>query len=57
MYLEVFEHQQMFNLGFKTLNAHKKSMTQAVRSYTLTCKLRLMYLKAKLQKDGFRWCN
>ena len=43
MYLEVLEQEEMFYLRFETLSGNKKSMTQAVRSYTLTCKLRLMY--------------
>ena len=55
MYLEVLKHEEMFDLCFKTLNGNKKGMTQAVRVYTLTCKLRLMYLKVKLQQDRCRW--
>ena len=54
MYLEVSKHEEMFDLCFKTLNGNKKGMTQAVRVYTLTCKLRLMYLKVKLQQDRCR---
>ena len=44
----------MFDLCFKRLIGNKKSMAQAVSSYTLTCKLDLMYLKAKLQEDRCR---
>ena len=32
-------------------------MTQAVSSYTQTCKLRLIYLKGKLQQDRCLWCD
>ena len=49
MYLDFFKHQEIIDLAFKTLKGNKKSMTQAASSYTLTCKLGLMYLKAKLQ--------
>ena len=49
MYLEAFQHKEMFHLPLKTLNVNKKSMTQALSSYTPTCKLCLMYSKVKLQ--------
>ena len=48
MYLEIFKIEETFYLRFKTLNSNRKSMTQSIRSYTLTWKLRLMHLKAKL---------
>ena len=49
--------KKMFDLHFKTLNCKKKSMTQTVSSFALTCKRYLRYLKAKLQQDSFRWCS
>ena len=57
MYLEIFKHAEMFDLRFKRLGGNKKRMTQVVSSYTLTCKLGPIYLKAKLQQDGCRLYN
>ena len=57
MYLEVFLHEEIFDICFKTINSNKKSMAQAVSSNTLKCKLRLTSLKGKLQEDRCRWCN
>ena len=55
MYLEVFKHQEMFDLRLKTPNGNKKKiMTEAFSSYTLTWKLGLMHLKAKPQQDRCR---
>ena len=48
MYLEIFKLEETFYLRFKMLNGNRKSMTQGIRGYTLTWKLRLMHLKAKL---------
>ena len=50
MYLEIFKLEETFYLRFKTLNGNRKSMTQGIRSHTLTWK----HLKAKLQQDGCR---
>ena len=54
MFLEVQMRKLMLDLLFKSLNGNKKRMTQAVSSYTMSWKLGLMYLKAKLQEDKSR---
>ena len=56
MHLQALKQKERFHLRFWKLNHREKGTINAFRSYKLTSKLCLVYLKVKLQQNRWVYC-